>query len=80
MTQYFAANYTGPAFEFLGAAHISALTFILLLNLVLLRFKNASDATKSKIRWTLALILLCNEILWHAWNYSVGTWTIQTML
>ena len=80
MTQYFAANYTGPAFEFLGAAHISALTFILLLNLVLLRFKNASDATKSKIRWTLALILLGNEILWHAWNYSIGTWTIQTML
>ncbi len=80
MSQFFAGNYLGPAFDLFGAAHIGALIFIILLNLFLLRFTNASDATKSKIRWTLALILLCNEILWHAWNYSVGTWTIQTML
>lgn len=32
MTQYFAADYTGPAFELFGAAHIGALIFILLFN------------------------------------------------
>lgn len=80
MTQFFAANYTGPAFELFGAAHIGALIFIFLLNLLLLRFKNGSDATKSRIRWALALTLLVNEILWHAWKYAIGQWTIQTML
>jgi hypothetical integral membrane protein (TIGR02206 family) len=50
------------------------------LNLFLIRFRNADDKTKSRIRWTLALILWGNEIGWHYWNYAVGTWTIQTML
>ncbi len=80
MTQFLAVNYAGPAFGFLGAAHIGALASIFLLNLFLLRFKNTSAATKSKVRWTLALILLSNEILWHAWKYAIGQWTIQTML
>lgn len=80
MTQFFARDYSGSAFEFLGAAHISALIAIVVLNLFLLRFKNANDSTKNKIRWMLALTLLSNEIAWHIWNYTVGTWTIQTML
>ncbi len=80
MSQFFARNYTGEPFALFGIAHISALAFLLLLNLFLTRFKNAGETTKSRIRWSLALILLGNEILWHAWNYIVGTWTIQTML
>jgi hypothetical integral membrane protein (TIGR02206 family) len=80
MTQFFASDYSGPAFEFFGAAHVGALAFLLLLNLFLFGFKNASETTKGKVRWTLALILWGNEIAWHAWNYIVGQWTIQTML
>ncbi len=80
MSQFFAENYLGSAFNLFGIAHIGGLTFILFLNLFLIHFKNASDATKSKIRRTLALILLVNEVAWHAWNYAVGWWTIQTML
>jgi len=80
MTNFFAANYQGPAFELFGMAHFAALGAFVLLNLFLLRFKNASDSTKSAIRWILALILLVNEVAWHYWNYAVGRWTIQTML
>jgi hypothetical integral membrane protein (TIGR02206 family) len=80
MTEFFAANFHGQAFELFGTAHFAALGVLLLLNLFLLRFKNASDGTKSAIRWMLALILLVNEIAWHYWNYVVGRWTIQTML
>jgi len=80
MGQFFAGNYPGPAFELLGSAHICALILIVLLNLYLLRYRNANEATKTKIRWTMALILWGNEIAWHAWNYAVGKWTIQTML
>ncbi|HJQ14497.1 MAG TPA: TIGR02206 family membrane protein, partial [Anaerolineales bacterium] len=42
--------------------------------------RDASDGTKTAIRWLLALALLGNEIAWHYWNFIYGTWTIQTML
>jgi hypothetical integral membrane protein (TIGR02206 family) len=80
MPDFFAANYPGLAFEMFGTTHWTALGALVLLNLFLIRFRNAGDGTKSAIRWILALILLVNEIAWHYWNYVFGTWTIQTML
>lgn len=80
MTEFFTGDYTGPAFEFLGVAHLGALACLILLNLYLIRFRYASDTTKDAIRWLLALILFANEIAWHYWNYVTGRWTIQTML
>jgi hypothetical integral membrane protein (TIGR02206 family) len=80
MDQFFAADYSGPAFEFWSTAHLAALGFLILLNLFLLRYRYANDRTKDVIRWLLALILLVNEIAWHYWNYAVGRWTIQSML
>ena len=80
MGLYFAGDYPGPAFEFLGAAHLIAIAVIVALNFWLTRFNNASEQTKTRIRWTLAIILWTNEIAWHVWNAAVGTWTIQTML
>jgi len=80
MEKFFAGNYPGPAFELLGTAHIAALICLLLLNLFLIQFRNSDKKTKRNIRWTLALILVGNEIAWHYWNYAVGKWTLQTML
>ncbi|NWG35620.1 MAG: TIGR02206 family membrane protein [Chloroflexi bacterium] len=80
MENFFAGEYSGPAFQFLGTAHLGALLALILLNLYLVRFKKADEKTRSGVRWTLALILWANEIAWHAWNYAVGKWTIQTML
>ena len=80
MELFFAGNYPGPEFKFLGGAHISALAFLVFLNLFLFRFKNANSRTKHIIRWILALILWGNEVAWHIWNYAVGKWSVQTML
>ena len=80
MTNFFAANAQGPAFELFGGAHFAALAVLVFVNLFLIRFKGADEATRSAIRWTLASILWVNEIAWHYWNYIYGTWTIQTML
>ena len=80
MDQFFAADYSGPAFEFMSATHIGALAFLVLLNLFLIRYRYADDKTKGSIRWILALILWGNEFAWHYWNYAVGRWTIQSML
>jgi len=80
MGKYFAGDYPGPAFEFLGLSHLGALAVLILLNLFVLRFRNSGDRAKTAVRWMLALILWSNEFAWHYWNYSVGKWTIQTML
>lgn len=80
MIQFFAKDYTGAPFDFLGAAHWGALIALLILNVILTRFKGAGESTRRTIRYTLAGILWANEIGWHAWNYAVGQWTIQTML
>ncbi len=80
MDQFFAGNYPGPAFEFLGTAHLAALAALVLLNLLLLTFRKADEATKQRIRWIMALVLWGNEIAWHTWNAAVGKWTLQTML
>jgi hypothetical integral membrane protein (TIGR02206 family) len=80
MGSYFAGNYPGPAFQFLGAAHLIAIGILIVLSFWLASFKNASEQTRIRIRWTLALILWGNEIAWHVWNAAVGKWTIQTML
>ena len=80
MIDFFAENFQGRAFEYFGSLHLAALGFFVLLNLSLLRFRNAADGTKTAVRWLLALILLGNEIAWHYWNFLYGKWTIQTML
>lgn len=80
MIDLFAADYTGPAFELLGSAHLAAIGALVILNLILVSFRNASDGTKAAIRWLLAFILVGNEVAWHYWNYVHGKWTIQTML
>ena len=80
MIDFFAADYQGPAFELFGSTHFAALGALVLLNLILLSFRRASDGTKAILRWLLALTLLSNEVAWHSWNYSSGTWTVQTLL
>jgi len=80
MIQYFSADYPGPAFEYWGTAHLGALAFLVLLNIVLIRFRHSSDRTKGTLRWMLALLLVVNELAWHNWNYIHGLWNIQTLL
>jgi hypothetical integral membrane protein (TIGR02206 family) len=80
MERYFAGNYPGPAFVLFGPAHLAALTALLLLNLLLLRFRGSSELTRRKVRWSLAITLWVAETAWHLWNLLTGQWTVQTML
>jgi len=80
MDEIFAWNYQGAPFQLFGTAHLLGLLALLLLNLSLLPFKKADDATRTRIRLTLTSILWGNEIAWHAWMIYHGQWTVQTML
>ena len=80
MDQFFAKDFTGGEFAFLGIAHLIALLSIVVLNFYLLRDKAKSEAMRSKTRWTMAIMLWVNELGWHIWNASVSQWDVQTML
>jgi hypothetical integral membrane protein (TIGR02206 family) len=81
MNQFFAGDYSGEPFQLFGTAHIIALIVIVLLNLwIVYLSKKQNDTVLSVIRYALIVVLLVNESLWHYWNYSIGQWTIQTML
>ena len=80
MATFFAWDYHGAPFKLFGPAHIAGLLVLFVLNLALIRCKNASDQNRSIFRWTLALVLWANEITWHVWKIIHSAWTIQTML
>lgn len=80
MESFFATDYPGHEFVFMGATHLAALGSLVLLNIVLLQFKNASPDVKKRIALIMALVLWLNEVGWHIWNAFAGTWTLQTML
>ena len=57
MDHFFAKNFTGGEFAFMGTAHLIALLSIVLLNFYLLRYKSKSESDRSRIRWTMAIVL-----------------------
>jgi hypothetical integral membrane protein (TIGR02206 family) len=80
MSSFFAYDYTGAPFEFLGRAHIAALLCILLLNVFLLRYRDKDEAVRKKLRITLAILMWLDEAAWHIWNVANGTWSVQEHL
>jgi hypothetical integral membrane protein (TIGR02206 family) len=81
MNEFFAKDYPGAPFQLFGVAHLVALAIVLGINLLLPYFKrNSNELTRRSFRYGLAAVLLVNECLWHWWNWSIGQWTIQTML
>jgi hypothetical integral membrane protein (TIGR02206 family) len=80
LSQFFIKDYTGPGFELFSPTHLVSILLVVLVIILLARTKGASEAKRSKIRWTLAILLWSVEASWHIWNLAVGTWTIQTML
>jgi len=80
MQSFFAYDYQGAPFEFLGIAHIGALLFLAGLNIFLLRYRQKDELTRKKVRITLAIILLLDESAWHLWNIVHGVWNVQEHL
>ncbi len=80
MGTFLSVDYSGPAFELFGPAHLAALAAIVLLNIFLIRFRKSDEKTKIIVRWALAIILWSDELAWQIWNFAGGTWTVQTML
>jgi hypothetical integral membrane protein (TIGR02206 family) len=80
MEFFFAKDFTGNPFAFLGSEHLLAMAIIVAVNIIMLRLKNSSQDLKKQVALIMALVLWGNEIGWHLWNASIGKWDIQTML
>lgn len=80
IAQFFAKDYTGPAFVLFGTAHLISIGCVAVFILLLTRFRGAPELTRKKVRWALAIGLWSVEASWHIWNLAIGTWNIQTML
>lgn len=80
MLHYFEKDYTGAAFELFSAEHLTALSIILLICLLLPLARRWNERQRRLAEYCIGAILLINEVGWHAWNIYWGTWTVQTML
>jgi len=81
MSQFFVRNYNGEPFQLFGLPHIIALTIAAIAISSLYYLRYLSDYRLNlKFRYTLAAILIINELGWHCWNYFTGQWTIRKML
>ena len=82
LSQFFSySDWHGPAFELFGPAHLTAIVFFILINVFLFIFRNKISPKMDKLlRYSMAAILIIDELAWHYWNYIHGNWNIQTML
>jgi hypothetical integral membrane protein (TIGR02206 family) len=80
MDNFFSKGWDGATFSLFESAHLVILLIIVVVNVWMLRFRNAPEPTRKTVRWTMAIILWVNEAAWHVWNLYLGTWAIQTML
>jgi hypothetical integral membrane protein (TIGR02206 family) len=82
LSQFFAySDWKGPAFELFGQAHLTAIGFFVVMNLLFILFRKRISPRLDKIfRYSMAAILVVDELAWHLWNYVNGNWTFQTML
>ena len=81
MSGFFGKQWAGDPFILFGPAHLAALGCILLINVWMVIWgRGTSDKNRSRFRWVLASVLIVDEVLWHLWNITNGTWTLQTML
>jgi len=77
MGDYITNDYKGALFQFLGVPQIVTLILIILLNIFLLRDRNKDGKVRFRTRWTIAIILGVNELLFHVRHIYYGSWNIQ---
>jgi hypothetical integral membrane protein (TIGR02206 family) len=81
MEYYFAKDFAGPGFKLFGMAHLTALGIIFLVILFLIFLRKLKNESLNKgFRYTIAVLLILQEISYHLWNIYIGEWTLQKML
>ena len=81
MLDHLTPNYAGEPFDLFGTPHLVTLVVVAVIGFSLIRLARKRDHKwQRKIRISLVVLLLINELSWHVWNLVYGTWAIQKML
>jgi hypothetical integral membrane protein (TIGR02206 family) len=81
MGNLIAWDFVGEPFILFGTGHLIAIGLVALATILLVVLgRRSSEKTRKTIRYTLAAILVVDELAWHAWNIYVGQWSIQNTL
>ena len=81
MQEYFEADYSGPAFELFGAAHLLFLGILVAVILFLFRGRRSmTDDARRRGRLLIASAIVLVELAWHTWALSQGIWSVQSSL
>jgi hypothetical integral membrane protein (TIGR02206 family) len=81
MTDLFARDYQGGAFELFGTAHLIALMLVVLACLLIWSLRNHfSQRGQRMMRWGLLALIISCEASWQVWMLLTDQWTIQGML
>ncbi|PKO08863.1 MAG: TIGR02206 family membrane protein [Chloroflexi bacterium HGW-Chloroflexi-2] len=81
METFFGKDFIDGPFVLFSTQHLIAIFGIILVGtLIILIQRRAAPQQRLRVRWVMAILLVVNESLWHIWNFSIGEWSIQTML
>jgi len=82
MQKYFLFDYPYGVFKIFSTSHFMGLLVIALINVVLIYWlKNHKDEHRDKIiRYTLAVMLILQELSLNLWRFSCGQWRMGTSL
>lgn len=81
MNEFFALDWSGEPFILFGTKHLIALALVAMVNVALMVIgQRVPTRWRPTIRYTLAAILIVDEIGWHYWNWVTEQWTIQATL
>ncbi|MBI9047972.1 MAG: TIGR02206 family membrane protein [Anaerolineaceae bacterium] len=81
MNQFFVKDFTGQPFVIFSPSHLTVLGILLVIILLIYIFRNHfTEKGKKTLRYSLAILLIVQELTNHIWFISAGQWTIQYML
>jgi hypothetical integral membrane protein (TIGR02206 family) len=82
MGKYFEGNFSGDAFKLLSISHILALLTIVIVNymIYIFREKIKNEKVDRIFRYTLAAVLIMQEISYNIWHAYIGDWSVGTTL
>jgi hypothetical integral membrane protein (TIGR02206 family) len=81
MISIFEKDYSGDPFVLFGRSHLVTLGLTLsAIAALALWGRRFTPGAKKVLRYTLAGLLVANEIAWHAWTLATDQWSIRTML
>jgi len=82
MQKYFLFDYPFDAFKIFSISHFMGLLVVALINVILIYWlKNYKDEHRDKmIRYTLAVMLILQELSLNIWRFSWGEWRAGTSL